>query len=63
MTLWPVNDDATRLFMSEFYRNLVSGQTKLQSLHLAQKYLREYNVEYNNPYYWAAFILLDAKDN
>ena len=59
MTLWPVNDDATRLLMGEFYRNLVSGQTKLQSLHLAQKYLRESNVEYNNPYYWAAFILLD----
>jgi len=60
MTLWPVNDDATRLLMGEFYRNLVSGQTKLQSLHLAQKYLRESNVEYNNPYYWAAFILLDG---
>lgn len=59
MTLWPVNDYATRLLMGEFYRNLVSGLTKIQSLHLAQKYLRESNVEYNNPYYWAAFILLD----
>ena len=60
MTLWPVNDYATRLFMGEFYRNLVSGQTKLQSLHLAQKYLQESKEEYNNPYYWAAFILLDG---
>lgn len=60
MTLWPVDDDATQIFMSEFYRNLVSGQTKLQSLLLAQKYLRDFG--YNNPYYWAAFIMLDGME-
>ena len=58
MSLWPVDDDATQLFMSEFYRHLVSGQTKLNSLQLAQKYLREHG--YSNPYYWAAFFLLDG---
>jgi len=61
MSLWEVDDKATQLLMTQFYRNLLAGQSKRQSLLSAQKYLRE--VEggiYNEPKYWAAFILLDG---
>lgn len=61
MSLWEVNDKATQILMTQFYKNLVSGQSKHQSLRSAQKYLREYNNGcYNEPKYWAAFILLDG---
>ena len=63
MSLWEVNDEATQILMTQFYKNLVSGQSKRQSLHSAQKYLREYNNgRFNEPKYWAAFILLDGID-
>lgn len=60
MSLWKVDDEATQILMTQFYKNLVSGQSKRQSLQSAQKYLREYNAEYDKPEYWAAFILLDG---
>jgi CHAT domain-containing protein len=61
MTLWPVEDSATKIFMKQFYNNLFTGYSKQQSLQTAQKYLREYNNGYyNEPKYWAAFILLDG---
>lgn len=64
MSLWEVNDEATQILMTRFYKNLVSGQTKRQSLLSAQKYLREFNNgQYNEPKYWAAFILLDGIEN
>ena len=63
MSLWEVNDEATQILMTQFYKNLVSGQSKRQSLYSAQKYLREYNNgRFNEPKYWAAFILLDGID-
>ena len=61
MSLWEVDDKATQILMTQFYKNLLSGQSKRQSLLSAQRYLCEYNGgTYNNPQYWAAFILLDA---
>lgn len=61
MSLWEVEDEATQILMTQFYKNLVSGQSKRQSLRSAQKYLREYNKgQYNKPEYWSAFILLDG---
>ena len=61
MSLWEVNDEATQILMTHFYKNLVSGQSKRQSLQSAQRYLREYNAgQYDKPEYWAAFILLDG---
>ncbi len=61
MSLWKVDDEATQILMTQFYKNLVSGQSKRQSLQSAQRYLREYNSgQYNKPEYWAAFILLDG---
>lgn len=65
LSLWSVDDNAMQLMMNEFYSNLISGETKLESLKKAQKYAREYTDEngvrvYENPIYWASFVLLDA---
>lgn len=61
MSLWEVDDTATQILMTQFYKNYLSGQSKRKSLLSAQKYLREYdNGKYNNPKYWAAFIMLDG---
>ena len=61
MSLWKVNDDATRILMTEMYKNLYSGQTKREALANAQLALRSYNNGiYDRPEFWAAFVLLDA---
>lgn len=95
MSLWKVDDTATQLLMTQFYKNLLAGKSKFESLRDAQKYVRDYEVEieittgkrwksearqkeeknkeatpkeirkikkYKDPFYWAAFILLDAMD-
>lgn len=59
MSLWKVDDDATQLLMSEFYKNYANGLSKQESLQLAQKKVRE-TPGFSDPEYWAAFILLDA---
>ena len=61
MSLDKVDDEATKLLMVEFYKNLMSGKTKHQSLKDAQQYLRQVNNgKYDKPEYWASFILLDG---
>jgi CHAT domain-containing protein len=59
MSLWEVDDEATQLLMTEFYRNYVNGMSKMDSLHNAQKKVQE-TPGFSDPEYWAAFILLDA---
>ena len=63
MSLHKVDDDATQILIKSFFRNLINGETKRQSFVKAQSYLRGYdNHRYNDPKYWAAFILLDGLD-
>lgn len=57
MSLWPVNDSATELLMTEFYRRWKNGNSKREALRQAQHVVRE---SYEDPSNWAAFILLDA---
>lgn len=45
MSLWKVDDKATKLLMSRFYSNLIAGKSKIESLRDAQKYVREYETE------------------
>lgn len=61
MSYGKVDDEATKILMIEFYRNLMSGKSKLQSLKDAQKHLRSVeNGKYEDPKYWASFIMLDG---
>lgn len=63
MSLWKVDDEATKILMVEFYKNLMRGKTKHQSLKDAQRYLCHIdNGKYDNPEYWASFIMLDGFD-
>lgn len=61
MSLWKVDDKATRILMVDFYKNLLSGKTKHQSLKDAQLHLRQIeNGKYDKPEYWASFIMIDG---
>ena len=61
MSLSKVDDEATKLFMIEFYKNLLYGETKYQSFRNAQEYLRKVDDgKFDKPEYWASFIMLDG---
>lgn len=61
MSLDKVDDEATKILMVEFYRNLMAGVSKHQALKDAQHYLRQVeNGRYNDPKFWASFIMLDG---
>lgn len=64
VSLWKVDNNATILMMSQFYKNLFNGETKSNSLKDAIKYVRNYkddegNFLFDTPYYWAGFVLVD----
>ena len=59
MSLWKVDDDATCMLMTEFYRQWIGGKSKHDALELAKNKVRA-NKKWNDPQYWAAFILLDG---
>ena len=56
MSLWSVDDKATAELMTEFYRNLITGQEPDEALVVAQRALREKGY---SPDKWAAFVLLN----
>lgn len=58
MSLWEVETNATKILMTEFYKNLVKGRSSYEALRIAQRKLKKTN-EYNNPYFWASFVILD----
>ncbi|MFV9507477.1 MAG: CHAT domain-containing protein [Oscillochloridaceae bacterium umkhey_bin13] len=55
-SLWPVDDAATRLLMSIFYRSIQAGASFAHALQQAQLHLR--NNGYDHPIDWAAFQLI-----
>ena len=64
-SIWPVTDMGSCLLMTQFYKNYVSGRSKIESLQMAQEYVRNYTDEgglkiYEDPRYWASFVLIDA---
>ena len=61
MSLWPVDDNATLLMMTEFYANLTKGMTKREAFLAAQNKVKT-TVGFENPRYWAAFIMLDGNE-
>ena len=57
MSLWKVNDQATQMLMTEFYTNWISkNQSKREAFKNAQNTVR---AKFEEPEYWAGFILLD----
>jgi CHAT domain-containing protein/tetratricopeptide (TPR) repeat protein len=64
MSLWKVDDEATCLLMTEFYKKWIGEKkSKREALELAKQSVRSHKEkEWDDPKYWAAFILLDALD-
>jgi CHAT domain-containing protein len=64
MSLWKVDDEATRYFMTEFYKywlgdgHGVTAHTKQEALEHAQAEVQAVS-QWSDPEYWAAFVLLD----
>ncbi|MCW3092252.1 MAG: hypothetical protein JWP81_3321 [Ferruginibacter sp.] len=55
-SLWPVDDMATKILMTEFYKNLSAGKTRAVAMKSAQVKLL-YDKRTKNPLFWAAFVL------
>lgn len=56
MSLWKVDDEATALMMTTFYKELLRTGSKHEAFVYAQKVVKQ---KYEDPYFWASFIMLD----
>ena len=62
VTLWNVNDESTKDFMIKFYEELTDSRNKWdkrKAFDRAKAYVRNNPRYKQDPYYWAAFIMLD----
>jgi CHAT domain-containing protein len=59
MSLWQVPDEATQKLMTMFYENLFNGQQIREAFKNAQIELRHLKKEYEDPFYWAAWVLVE----
>ncbi|MEL6558808.1 MAG: CHAT domain-containing tetratricopeptide repeat protein [Bacteroidota bacterium] len=57
MSLWKVDDSATKEFMISFYNNWLSSGNKHESFNQAKRQLKS---KYPEPYYWGAFVLIEG---
>ena len=58
MSLWVVDDDATQILMSEFYREWAMNPAKENISKAFKKAQADVRKKYPHPYYWGAFTLL-----
>ncbi|CAH3179404.1 unnamed protein product, partial [Porites lobata] len=56
VALWAIQDEATKRFMSCFYKHLVRGESASESLHQAMKWMREN--KFSDVEQWAPFMLV-----
>jgi CHAT domain-containing protein len=56
-SLWSVNDVSTKETMQAFYKELLAGQTKAESLRRAQLAVM-HDPRFAHPYFWAPFVVL-----
>jgi CHAT domain-containing protein len=54
MSLWKVDDEATREFMVLFYQNWITTKDISNAFQVAQKKLMQ---KFPHPYYWGAFVI------
>ncbi|MFC2165829.1 CHAT domain-containing protein [Acidobacteriota bacterium] len=59
-SLWKIDDRSTAEFMKKFYEYLAEGKTKQDALCLTK--IKMLDTEYNQPYYWASFVLIGESD-
>ena len=66
MSLWEVDDEATQVLMTAFYRYLKAGNSKREALMMAQKQVWQEQFVRNGQtvsgsdfHYWGGFILID----
>ena len=57
VSLWAIDDEATLMFMRNFYQHLADGTRASVALHQAMKSLRE-SQEFRAVKYWAPFVLI-----
>jgi CHAT domain-containing protein len=57
MSLWKVEDDATRELMAAYYARLAAGEGRASALRAVELEVRR---KHPHPYYWAAFLLSGA---
>lgn len=55
MSLWPVDDMATKELMISFYSKFINNHSPRISWQMAMKELKQ---KFNSPYYWGPFILM-----
>jgi hypothetical protein len=56
ISLWKVPDEQTSELMQLFYNEYINGKSAHQAFEDAQHNMRK---RYKNPYYWAAFLLIE----
>ncbi|OUC14543.1 MAG: hypothetical protein B0A82_11440 [Alkalinema sp. CACIAM 70d] len=56
ISLWKVNDQATKDLMVSYYKKLLSGEGRSEALRQA-KLETIFHEQYSHPYFWAGFIL------
>ncbi|MBV8885554.1 MAG: CHAT domain-containing protein, partial [Chroococcidiopsidaceae cyanobacterium CP_BM_RX_35] len=58
-SLWHIDDEATAIFVGEFYRELAKNKaTKAEALRVAQLSLLQKYPNYKRPGYWAPYVLV-----
>ncbi|XP_044167781.1 tetratricopeptide repeat protein 28-like [Acropora millepora] len=57
ISLWAIDDEATMVFMKNFYQHLKEGKTASAAIHQAMKSLRE-SEKFSEMRYWAPFQLI-----
>ena len=55
VSLWPVDDASTAVFMARFYEHVKAGQPPARALARAKQDLRA-EARYAHPFYWAPFV-------
>lgn len=56
-TLWSIDDEGTMVFMEKFYDNYLAGSSPQIALRQTKREFIQ-SKEWNNPYYWAPFVMV-----
>ena len=58
LSLWPVVDESTALFMTEFFRRLRAGESQVQALNAVKRgFVTDPERRFTAALFWAPFIL------